>query len=112
MGNPSHACRDHRAIAPDHLDGQRVDTRLEFGIESFHHGAMLLQAGLSGEVRSGNSDAEVSFATRPRTGVTLVSVALIEHFKMGWSEFLGKFFNNRIANGHMDTGSGQVGDKA
>jgi hypothetical protein len=35
-----------------------------------------------------------------------MSLALIEHFKMARGEFLGKFLNNRIANGHMDTGSG------
>jgi hypothetical protein len=35
-----------------------------------------------------------------------MSIALVNHFKMAWSEFLGKFLNNRIANGHMDSGSG------
>jgi hypothetical protein len=34
-----------------------------------------------------------------------MSVAFIEHFKMGRCKFLGKFLNNRVANGHMDTGS-------
>lgn len=38
-----------------------------------------------------------------------MSVTLVKHFKMGWGEFLGKFFNNRIANGHMDTGSRVMG---
>lgn len=83
-----------------------MDAALQFGIQRIHYGAMLLQARFSGEVGCGDSDAEMAFAFGSRTTMPLMSVAFIEHFKMGWSEFLGKFLNNRIANGHMDTGSG------
>ena len=85
-----------------------MDAAFEFSIQRLHNGTMLLQTGTAGELRSGDSDAEVAFATRSRTGMTLMSVALIEHFKMGRSEFLGKFLNNHIANGHMHTGSGGI----
>lgn len=111
-GKSSDAGGNHRAITSDDLDRQCMHARLELCVERFHDGAMLLQAGLSGEVRRRDSDAEMGLTARPRSRMTSMSVALVEHFKMGWSEFSGKFFNNRIANGHMDTGSGQVGDKA
>ena len=67
---------------------------------------MLLQTGAAGKLRGRDSDAKMRLSAGSRTGMTRMSVALIEHFKMGWYEFLGKFLNNRIANGHMDTGSG------
>lgn len=102
----SDAGRNHRSVGPDHFDGQGMDAALQFGVERFHDGAMLLQAGLASECSTRNSDAIMCLSTRSRTGVTLVSVALVNHFKMVWSEFLGKFLNNRVANGHMDTGSG------
>jgi hypothetical protein len=54
----------------------------------------------------GDSDAKMALATGAGSSVTTVAVALVNHFKMVWSEFLGKFLNNRVANGHMDTGSG------
>lgn len=83
-----------------------MDAALQFGVERFHNGAMLLEAGLAGEGGTRNSDAIMCFSTRSRTGMTFMSVALVNDFKMGWSEFLGKFLNNRVANRHMDTGSG------
>jgi hypothetical protein len=67
---------------------------------------MLLQTGAAGELGGRDSDAEMAFATGSGTGMTFMSVAFIEHFKMARCEFLGKFLNNRVANGHMDTGSG------
>lgn len=79
---------------------------LQFGVQCFHDGAMLLEAGLAGERGARNSDAIMCFTTRSRTAMPLMSIALVNHFKMAWSEFLGKFLNNRIANGHMDSGSG------
>ena len=102
----SDAGRNHRSVRPNHFDGQGMDAALQFGVQRFHDGAMLLQAGLAGEPGARNSDAIMGFSARPRTGMTLMSIALVNHFKMAWSEFLGKFLNNRIANGHMDTGSG------
>lgn len=101
----SDAGGDDRPIRPDHLDRQSVHAALEFGVERLHYGAMLLQTGTASELRRGDSDAEMRLSAGSRTSVPFMSVALIEDFKMGRSEFLGKFLNNRVANGHMDTGS-------
>jgi len=78
---------------------------LELGIKGFHDGAMLLQTGLADEGRTADPHAIMGLPIGSRTSVAAVSVALVNDFKMAWSEFLGKFFNNRVANGHMDTGS-------
>jgi hypothetical protein len=106
MSMRSDPCRDHRPIRPDDLDGQGVDAAFEFGVECLHYGTMLLQTGAAGEVGGGDSDAKMALAPGSGTGMTFVAVAFIEHFKMARSKFMGKFLNNRIANGHMDTGSG------
>lgn len=103
------ACRDHWSIGADHLDGQRVNATLEFGVERFHHRAVLLQPRQSGEGGAADSDPKMRFAFGSRTSMPSMSFALIDHFKMGWGEFLGKFINNRVANGHMDTGLDVIG---
>ena len=82
-----------------------MDAAFEFSIQRLHNGTMLLQTGQTGKLRGRDSDAEMRLPAGSRTGMTLMSVAFIEHFKMGRCEFLGKFLNNRVANGHMDTGS-------
>ena len=88
------------------LDGQRVDTALELGIERLHHGAMLCESGLAGKLAGPDSDAEMGLAAFTPTRVTMVAIAFVDNFKMGWREFLGKFLNNRVANGHRNTSSG------
>ena len=108
ISGPSDTGRDDRSVGPNNLDGQSMDAALEFGIQRLHDGTMLLQTGAAGKLGGRDSDAEMCLSAGSRTGMTLMSVALIEHFKMGRSEFLGKFLNNRIANGHMDTGSGGI----
>jgi len=105
-GHASDAVRYHRTVAPHHFDGQGMDAALQLGIQRLHDGAVLLQAGLAGELIGRDTNAEMRLAPRSRTGMTFMSVALIEHFKMARSEFSGKFLNNRVANSHMDTGSG------
>ena len=82
-----------------------MDAAFEFSIQRLHNGTMLLQTGAAGKLGGRDSDAEMRLTTGSRTGMTLMSVAFIEHFKMGRCKFLGKFLNNRVANGHMDTGS-------
>lgn len=102
----SDAGRDDRPVCPHDFDGKSMDAALEFGIQRLHDGTMLLEASAAGELRGRDSDAEMGFPFGSRTSVAFMSVALIDHFKMGRCEFLGKFLNNRVANGHMDTGSG------
>lgn len=81
-----------------HLDRQRMDTGLEFGVERFHHGAMLGDAGQAIEPGRGNADTEMGLAFGARTGVTPMFFALVEHFKMAWHEFERKFFNDGVTN--------------
>lgn len=82
-----------------------MDAAFELGVERFHHGAMLRYARLPGKLLRCDADAEMGFAAVPPSGVTSVFFAFIDHFKMAWSEFDRKFLCNRVANGHMDTGS-------
>lgn len=81
-----------------HFDRQGMHTGLQFGVERFHHRAVLGHAAEAIELRGGNANAEVGLATRSRTGVTPMFLALVDHFKMGWREFERKFFFDDVAN--------------
>ena len=95
----------HRRTRSEYLDGKRMDAALELGIERLHHRAMLRQERLAGKLAGRDADAEMGLPTGARAGMTPVLLAFIDHFKMAGSEFDRKFVCNRVANGHMDTGS-------
>jgi hypothetical protein len=40
----------------------------------------------------------MTLAARPRTGMTSMFLALVDHFKMAWREFERKFFFDVVAN--------------
>ena len=82
-----------------------MDAGLEFGVERFHHRTVLGDARQAGEGGGSDPDAEMALATGARAGMPSMFLALVQHFKMAWREFERKFFNNGVANGHMDTGS-------
>jgi hypothetical protein len=77
----------------------------QLGVQRFHHGPVLGETALPFELLGGDPDAEMRFPALAPTGVTMVFRALIEHFKMGWRKFDGKFLNNLVANGHRVSGS-------
>lgn len=87
----------------ENLDGKGMNLRLELGLEGPHDRTVLRDPGLAGKLRGRDSDAEVGFSTLPPTSMTFMSVALVDHFKMGGSEFLRKFLLNVVADGHMIT---------
>ena len=80
-----------------------MNARSQFGIKRFHHGAMLGQATEAGKGWRRDPDAEMRLAFRPGAGMALVLRAFVDHFKMAWREFDRKFFDNDVANRHMDT---------
>jgi hypothetical protein len=95
----------HRQIGANDLDCEGMDARLQFVIQGLHDSTMLLQPGRIVELGRGDADAEMGLASLAPSRVSPVFSALVEDFKMGGGEFEGKFLNNRVANGHMDTGS-------
>ena len=92
----------------EHLDGKRVNTRLQFGIQRFHDGAVLRETRPAGKFGGGDADAEMRLSTFAPSGMPLMSGRLVNHFKVGWSKFCGKFPRNDVANRHRNTGSGYL----
>jgi hypothetical protein len=89
----------------EHLNREGVDTCLDLVIEGGHDGAVLGQAGLTGETIGGDADAKMRLATLAPARMTLMSVAVVNHFKVARGEFRRKFLNNGVSNGHMAKGS-------
>ena len=95
----------HRRPRCDHLDSECMHPTLEFGIERLHNRAMLRYPTHSGEPIAGDTHPEVGGSAVAPARMAAVFLALVDHFKMAGSEFDRKFSCNRVANGHMDTGS-------
>ena len=76
---------------------------LQFGVEGFHDGPVLGEAGLAGKARSGDADAEMRLPSGVPSGMASMLLALVNHFKVAWREFDRKFFDNDVSNRHMHT---------
>lgn len=67
-----------------------------------HHRAVLRNPADAGEFTTGDAYAKVRLAALAPAGMPPMFLALVYDFKMAGGEFEGKFFNNRVANRHMD----------
>jgi hypothetical protein len=65
---------------------------------------VLRNARLAGKLPGRDSDAEMRLPSFAPAGMAVVALALVDHFKMGGSEFSRKFSLDRGANGHIITG--------
>ena len=75
-----------------------MHARLQFGVERFHHRAVLGHAAEAIELRGGDADVEMRLATGSGTGVSSMFLALVDHLKMAWREFERKFLCDVVAN--------------
>lgn len=75
----------------------------QFLIQRFHHRTVLGKTALSSQAGRGNTNTKMRFAGGVPSGVTPVLVTFVNHFKVAWREFDRKFFDNDVANRHMDT---------
>ena len=84
-----------------HLDRERMHAGFDLVVEALHDGAVLPDAALACQSVRFDSHSEMRFATRSRTGMTLMPIALVNDFKMARGKFCRKFCNNRLANRHI-----------
>ena len=100
---PYRQLQTRTSLRTDEFDGQCVHTGLQFGVERFHDGAMLGQAGLAGQAGGGDADAKMRLTSGIPSGMASMLLALVNHFKVAWREFDRKFFDNDVSNRHMHT---------
>jgi hypothetical protein len=102
------ACRSIRSAyiggsGRDDFHSKGMNARLQLRIQGVHYGTMLGEAAEAGKGGRRNPDAEMGLSFGSRARVPLVLRAFVNHFKMAWREFDRKFFDNDVANRHMDT---------
>lgn len=91
------------ASGSDQFYRKGMNTRFQLGIQRFHNGTMLGEAAEASEGWRCDPDAKMGLAFGPGPGMSLMLRAFVDHFKMAWREFDRKFFDNDVANRHMDT---------
>lgn len=87
----------------DHFDSKGMNAAGEFGREGVHDGAVAGEARQRREAIARDAYAKMRAPTLAPTGVTMVPMALVNHFKMARHEFDRKFFDNDVTNRHIPT---------
>ncbi len=73
-----------------HLDGQGMDSVLEFGVQNVHDGKVLRHAAHPVKMTGRDSDTKMGFTTLPPAGMAMMLVRFIDHIEESGGEFSGK----------------------
>lgn len=86
-----------------HFDGKRVNATRQFVGQRIHYGTVAGEPGQRSENGARYAHAKMRIAALAPAGVTVVTMAFVNHFKMARHEFDRKFFDNGVANRHIPT---------